>query len=68
MLKFIKQHAATIKNIDIYPIFSLLVFFIFFVAVLYFVKKMSKKHVAEVSSLPLQDGNEIDFNTQLNNA
>ena len=68
MLKYIKSYAASIKNVDIYPIFSLLVFFIFFVAVLYYVKKMSKGHVREVSSLPLQDGIDQPIHTQLNNA
>jgi cytochrome c oxidase cbb3-type subunit IV len=53
MLKFIKQHAATISGIDIYPIISLLIFFIFFIAVLYYVKTMDKKKVEEISSLPL---------------
>ncbi|MGE5519382.1 MAG: CcoQ/FixQ family Cbb3-type cytochrome c oxidase assembly chaperone [Candidatus Dadabacteria bacterium] len=55
MFKFIKNYAATIKNVDIYPIFSLLLFFIFFVAVLYFVQKMNKKQVSELSNLPLND-------------
>lgn len=68
MLKYIKNYASSIKDVDIYPIFSLLVFFIFFVAVLYYVQKMNKKQVNEISSLPLQDGNETDFNTQLNKA
>lgn len=53
MLKFIKQHAASIKDIDIYPIFSLLVFVLFFIAVLYFVKKMDRSSVEELENLPL---------------
>jgi cbb3-type cytochrome oxidase subunit 3 len=53
MLKFIKQHAATIKDIDIYPIFSLLVFVLFFIAVIYFVRKMDKRRVEEMRHLPL---------------
>ena len=53
MLKFIKGHAASIDGIDIYPMISLLIFFIFFVAVLYYVKTMDKKKVAEISALPL---------------
>ncbi len=53
MLKYIKNYAATIKDIDIYPIFSLMVFVLFFIGVLYFVKKMDKKRVSEMSHLPL---------------
>jgi cytochrome c oxidase cbb3-type subunit IV len=60
MLKYIKGYAETIKNVQIYPIFSLLVFFLFFVAVLYYVKKMSKKQVSELSDLPLHDSVETD--------
>ena len=57
MLKYIKGHAASIEGIDIYPLISLLIFFLFFVAVLYYVKTMDKKSVAEISALPLdQDG------------
>lgn len=53
MLKFIKQHAATIEGIDIYPVISLMIFVLFFIAVLYYVKNMDKKSVEEISSLPL---------------
>ena len=53
MLKYIKGHASSIEGIDIYPMISLLIFFLFFVAVLYYVKTMDKKSVAEISALPL---------------
>ena len=42
------MHAATI-----YPLFSLLVFFIFFIVLLYFVKKMDKNTINEISNIPL---------------
>lgn len=54
MLKFIKGHAASIQGIDIYPMISLLIFFLFFVAVLYYVKKMDKNSINELSALPLE--------------
>ena len=53
MLKYIKEHASSIEGINIYPIFSLLVFFIFFVVLLYYVKKMDKQKIEEISNLPL---------------
>jgi cbb3-type cytochrome oxidase subunit 3 len=53
MLKYIKEHASSIEGINIYPIFSLLVFFIFFVVLLYYVKNMDKKKIEEISNLPL---------------
>lgn len=66
MLKFIKQYAESIAGINIYPIISLLIFFIFFVVVLYFVKKMDKNKVDEISNLPLEDCAEEETN-QLQN-
>ena len=53
MLKYIKQYAASIKDIDIYPIFSLVVFVLFFIAVLYYVRKMDKRKVDGLKNMPL---------------
>ena len=53
MLKYIKNYAASIKDIDIYPIFSLLVFVLFFIAMLYFVKKMDKQRADDMRHMPL---------------
>ena len=65
MLKYIKGHAASIDGIDIYPMISLLIFFFFFVGVLYYVKTMDKKRVAEISALPL-DLEASEANSSLN--
>lgn len=59
MLKFIKQYADSIEGVQIYPIISLLIFVLFFIAVLYFVKRMSRQHVNELRSMPL-DGGEVE--------
>jgi cytochrome c oxidase cbb3-type subunit IV len=53
MFKFIKQYAETIRGIDVYPIISLFIFLLFFIAVIWYVKKMDKKSVEEISNLPL---------------
>lgn len=53
MFKFIKQYAESIQGIDIYPIISLFIFLFFFIAVLWFVKKMDKRQVEKMSNLPL---------------
>lgn len=55
MLKYIKQYAETITGIEIYPMISLLIFVLFFIAVLVYVKTMDKRYVDEVSHLPLED-------------
>lgn len=61
MFKFIKKYAESIDNISIYPIISLLIFFIFFITLLYVVKKMDKNRVAELSNIPL-DGSDQPVN------
>jgi len=54
MLKYIKQYADSIKGIDVYPIFSMLVFVLFFIAVLYYVRKMDKRNVDHMKHLPIE--------------
>lgn len=54
MFKFIKQYAETISDINIYPMISLLIFFVFFIVLLVFVKKMNKERVQELSNLPFE--------------
>ena len=69
MFKFIKQYAESIDRVNIYPIISLFIFFIFFIAVLYYVKKMDKSKVNEISKLPLeQDEQDIFSPNSLNQA
>lgn len=53
MFKFIKQYAETINGIDIYPIISLFIFLLFFIAVLWYVRKMDRHEVEEIRNLPL---------------
>ena len=55
MFKFIKQYAEKMDHAQIYPMISLLIFFAFFVILLYFVKKMDKTTVQELSDIPLDD-------------
>ncbi len=49
---------TSMENISIYPIISLLIFTIFFALILWYVIKMNRNHVNEMSDLPLID-NEI---------
>ena len=55
MFKFVKQYAETIDGINIYPMISLVIFFLFFVVLLYYVKKMDKSKAREISRIPLED-------------
>jgi hypothetical protein len=54
MFKFIKQYAEKMNNAEIYPMISLLIFFLFFVILLVLVKKMGKDRVDELSNIPFE--------------
>ncbi|RYZ36379.1 MAG: CcoQ/FixQ family Cbb3-type cytochrome c oxidase assembly chaperone, partial [Sphingobacteriales bacterium] len=50
MFKFITNYAAGIDKVAIYPMISLLIFFLFFVVLLVYVRKMDKKSVDILSN------------------
>ena len=68
MLKYIKQYADSIEGINIYPIISLLMFVVFFIAVICYVKKMDKQQVQDMRNMPLEQADEQDIHQQLKNA
>jgi cytochrome c oxidase cbb3-type subunit 4 len=53
MFKFIQQYTEKMEHVAIYPMISLFIFFLFFVVLLVFVKKMDKSSITELSNLPL---------------
>lgn len=57
MLKFVKGNLEQIDGVTIYPIISLLIFFIFFVALFWWVFTAKKEHIKEVSNIPLEADN-----------
>ena len=64
MLKFIKGNLEQIDGVAIYPMISLLIFFVFFMVLFWWVFTAKKSHIAEVSSIPLNDDT-IIFKDQL---
>ena len=54
MLKFIKGNLESIDGVAIYPIISLLIFFIFFTVLFWWVFTAKKEHIKEVSNIPLE--------------
>lgn len=62
MFKFIKQYTETIKGAQVYPMISLLIFFIFFIVLLWYVLKMSKESVTTLSNIPLDNTEEPTTN------
>lgn len=55
MLKYVKGNLENIDGVEIYPIISLLIFFVFFVALFWWVFTVKKTHVKEMSNIPLTD-------------
>jgi cytochrome c oxidase cbb3-type subunit 4 len=58
MLRFIKHHLTGIDGVSIYPILSLLIFFIFFAVMLFLVFRMRKNEVDELSNIPFEANEE----------
>lgn len=59
MLKFIKHHMETIAGIEIYPVISFVIFFVFFTVLIVYVLKVDKKLFNDISNIPL-DSNDTD--------
>ncbi len=55
MLKFIKYHMESITGIEIFPLISFVIFFLFFLGLLLYVYTADKKEIAEIASLPLDN-------------
>ncbi|AFL79646.1 Cbb3-type cytochrome oxidase component FixQ [Aequorivita sublithincola DSM 14238] len=55
MLRFIKGNLENIDDVQIYPLISLLIFFVFFVVLFYWVFTAKKEHITEVSNIPLEN-------------
>lgn len=58
MLKFIKEHMATIDGIEIFPIISMLIFFLFFVGLFWWVFGYKKDRIKEMNNIPFEDEDE----------
>lgn len=52
MLKYIKNHMATIDGIEIYPIVSLLIFTSFFALILWKVFSLRKSEIKKLENTP----------------
>ena len=52
------KYAEKIEHAQVYPMISLVIFFLFFVVLLYYVKKMDKESITTLSNIPLDDKDE----------
>ena len=61
------QNLSSIDGVSIFPIISLVLFFVIFSGVLYWVLKKDKSYMENLASMPLQDNKEIEFNEESKN-
>ncbi len=59
MLKFIKHHMETIAGIELYPLISFVIFFVFFIGLTIYVIKADKKFIDKIANIPF-DSNDTD--------
>jgi cbb3-type cytochrome oxidase subunit 3 len=59
MFEQIKHNMETIAGVAIYPILSLLIFFIFFVVLGIWVFSYKKEKINELSQIPLHDNQKV---------
>jgi|APMed6443717190_1056831.scaffolds.fasta_scaffold88144_2 cytochrome c oxidase cbb3-type subunit IV len=65
MLSSIKHYLSTEEGVQAYGIFSLMVFVLFFLAVIIRIIRMRKSTIDEVSAMPLGDDDSINQNSLL---
>ncbi|CAI8214238.1 MAG: Uncharacterised protein [Formosa sp. Hel1_33_131] len=65
MLKFVKGTLENIEGVGIYPLISLLIFFIFFVVLFWWVCTAKTAHIEEISNIPLNDNTITPNQTKL---
>ncbi len=58
-MKF-KNYLESIAGVEIYPLFSLLVFVLFFATLLYVVLRADKNRINAMKNIPLNAGEDID--------
>lgn len=55
MMKFVKGNLENIANVEIFPIISLLIFFIFFVGLFIYVFTRKNSYLDKMKNMPLKE-------------
>jgi len=61
MLKFVKHYMEDITGIEIYPMISLIIFFVFFVVLFWWVISAKKDYIKRVSNIPFDNQNQTEL-------
>jgi len=58
-MKLIRHHLETITGIEVFPLISFVIFFLFFTGLFIYVYRMDKSKIKEITNIPL-DSKETD--------
>lgn len=64
MLKFIKHNMDTIAGIDIFPVISFIIFFVFFIVLFIWVASIRKAQIEVLSHLPLENEDSLELSIE----
>ncbi|MBZ0178725.1 MAG: cbb3-type cytochrome c oxidase subunit 3 [Melioribacteraceae bacterium] len=62
----LSNNLSHIEGVSIFPVISLVIFFLVFVFVIYKVIRTDKSYIKEMEQIPLNDNEEFINNTELN--
>lgn len=61
-----KHYLERIDNVELWPIISLIIFFLFFTGLLIYIFKIDKKFVEKMERMPFEGGDNVDNSKPLN--
>lgn len=61
------QNLSSIAGVSIFPIISLVLFFVMFSGILFWVLKKDKSYMENLANMPLQENNDIELNEESKN-
>ena len=66
-MELAKHYLQNITGVEIFPIISIIIFFLFFIAVTWYVMSIDKKEIEEMASLALDNDEEEDVKSIIDN-
>ena len=66
-MKIVMNTVERIQGVEVFPIFSLIVFFLFFVIMAYLVFNLDKGYIEDMKNMPLEEDNNESSFTNSNN-
>lgn len=57
----LSEHFSRIEGVEIFPVISLIVFFLFFAVTIVWVFRLDKKYLSRMENLPLESNLENNF-------